>query len=764
MSFSRRKFLRASGLMTTAALLSVEQLMAAIEKNHTAIKSWDSGSAKESIINDLRSKGYSLIPAPQQLKLTGKDIVVDKSWSVSLTPAGKGTKALNSLNEGSASLHSLSFAKTGGNRIVLEVKAGTIKEKLEPNLLKQAYHLQISPREIRISADDETGLFYGVQSLLQLLRPEGNGSFKLPEGSITDWPALDLRFIHWDTKHHQDRMETLKRYIDWSALFKANAIAFEIEDKYEYPRHPIIGAPGAFTKKEMHELTAYAHARCIQLTPYVQAPAHMAYVLKHEEFAHLRADGSNFQICMCDEEAIQLIFDMYQDMIDATPGVDYFFASTDETYYGGTCAKCLKEHSEGKSQISIDYMNRAHKWLAERGRKMFCWIEPPVLPKHIPQLSPDIIDGFVNPDKGKEWIDYDNKAGIKQLAYFSMQGAEYLFSAYFGVGGPRPGSLEDAWEIVPGSKAMGAQMIGAFSAAWDSGVHNEAFWLGWAATMQYAWTAARPSIEQTVADFMDIYYGHGSPDMVEAYKLLEKGAKFYTKMWDMPVSKERGPGYTPSNTKSIDGGKRMDEMLDMPPIPSGVDLKFEPAFAKKYEQKIAEAKELADEMDKLAGILQQNISKVRRNKYNLEVFLSIAYLERYSVKIFPRLARVEAMLESASRAKDKPVNAVNNLINAHKTVGAIISELEGFWPGFTAVWEKSRFKKGRSVNGRDFVYIMDDVKDHIGDRRLGLEYMTAPFERMEMKKWREELWKTIAAYAKANNVPIAEAEEARLED
>src|SRR5690606_23747450 len=157
-------------------------------------------------------------------------------------------------------------------------------------------------------------------------------------------------------------------------------------------------------------------------------------------------------------------------------------------------------------------------------------------------------------------------------------------------------------------------------------------------------------------------------DMVEAYQLLEKGGRFYTQMWDDPVSKERGPGYGNSHGKGV-GTKRTDEMLDMPPIPTA-DLKFEPAFAKKYEQKIAEARLLEGDMDKLAGILQQNITKVHRNKYNLEVFLSIAYLERYSVKIFPRLARVESFLEAASRAKDKPANAVNSLINAHKGVGA----------------------------------------------------------------------------------------------
>ena len=96
----------------------------------------------------------------------------------------------------------------------------------------------------------------------------------------------------------------------------------------------------------MHELTQYALERHIQLVPNVQAPSHMAFVLKHKEFEHLRADGSNYHICMCDEEAMELIFDMYQDMIDATPGVDYFFVSTDEVYYAGICGKCKLEYND----------------------------------------------------------------------------------------------------------------------------------------------------------------------------------------------------------------------------------------------------------------------------------------------------------------------------------------------------------------------------------------------------------------------------------
>ncbi|HLA40489.1 MAG TPA: DUF4838 domain-containing protein, partial [Candidatus Glassbacteria bacterium] len=300
--------------------------------------------------------------------------------------------------------------------------------------------------------------------------------------------------MHWDTKHHQKRPETLRRLLDWYALFKVNMVGFEIEDKYEFPSHPVIGAPGAYTKAEMQELTRYALERHIQIVPQVQAPAHLNYVLKHPEFAHLKADGSNYQACMCDEEAIQLILDLYQDMIDATPGVDYFHVSTDEIYYAGICEKCkkLKPYNEiNRSQTWVDYVNRVHAWMRDHGRRMLCWVEYPLLAQDIHQLPAGLIDAITVPDREPEWVAKLNKAGIGQLAYTSIQGAEYLFPNLFPTryrGGYDRGRLEDARTTVQRVRQAGARPIGSFCAAWDdSGLHEETFMLGWAAMSAWAW-------------------------------------------------------------------------------------------------------------------------------------------------------------------------------------------------------------------------------------------------------------------------------------
>ena len=65
-----------------------------------------------------------------------------------------------------------------------------------------------------------------------------------------------------------------------------------------------------------------------------------------------------------------------------------------------------------------------------------------------------------------------------------------------------------------------------------------------------------------------------------------------------------------------------------------------------------------------------------------------------------------------------------------------------------AVWEKSWYEKGRSVGGREFVHILDDLKDHFADRRPGLEYMLAPYERMALEDWNARLAEFTRAYAK----------------
>ncbi|MEQ6118143.1 glycoside hydrolase family 20 zincin-like fold domain-containing protein [Reichenbachiella sp. MALMAid0571] len=718
-------------------------------------------------VTDLRSMGYAIFPAPQKVDLENKNILIDDSWQVRFDKSVPN-KITSSFAERVQELHSLKFSGQGSGKIELRVNKEAVKGIANLSNSKQAYKITISDGSVRIEGNDETGLFYGVQSFIQLMKPTPRGKFQLPLGTITDWPDLELRFIHWDTKHHRDKVATLKRYIDWSAYFKINAIAFEIEDKYEYPSHPIIGSPDAFTKEEMQELTKYALDRFIQLVPNVQAPAHMAYVLKHKEFEHLKADHeSNYQACMCNDEAMELIFDMYQDMIDATPGVDYFFVSTDEVYYAGICGECKNEYNEeNRSKAWVEYLQRVNKWMKERNRRVLAWVEYPLLPKDISKVPSDVIDAIMGPHKTKEWSVNETKAGIDQLSYSSMQGAEYLFPNYFSTkyrNRQINGRLSDAYRDISNREGEGANLIGTFAAAWDdAGLHSETFWLGWATVTQYGWTKNTPSLQQNIIDFMDLFYGMDSPDMVETYVGLQEGARFYEDLWERKESVERTRGYGNSKGKGV-GGEMQDLLIDPLMIPSAKDLSVEPVFTVKYAEKINEATVLLEKNQRLILHLIRNITRVRHNSYNLEVLLSIALLERYTMNMVINLAKVEDYLVRASKA-DSENQAVSLLVEAHQLSGKILQEQNEMWKALNATWGKSRLAKGAGVGGKDFLHVYDDVKDHFADRRKGLEYMLAPFERMGIEDWRKQLSKVITDFSELHNIPVTGLEAERLED
>jgi hypothetical protein len=388
-------------------------------------------------------------------------------------------------------------------------------------------------------------------------------------------------------------------------------------------------------------------------------------------------------------------------------------------------------------------------------------------------VDQNVIDGIMTSHRNQEWINNENKAGIEQLSYSSMQGAEYLFPNYFPTtyrDRQIEGRLSDSYDAVVNLETRGANLIGTFAAAWDdAGLHSETFWLGWATVTQYGWTKSTPRLQQSTADFMDLFYGFESQDMTEAYVLLEEGARYYEALWDQVVSTERIKGYGSSFGKGI-GGDMTDLTLQMPPLPSlndlgmGMELSPEHTFRSRYEAEIHEASLLLVKNDRLISRLMQNMTRVSHNTYNLEVLLSLAYLERYTIETVLKLATIEESLEAASETKNNPAKAVDLLIAAHKLSGEIIRDQEIMWSDFTATWNKSRLPKNQSVGNKDYLHEFDDVKDHFADRRKGLEYMLAPFERMGMDHWRKQLEDVVIEFAKIHKIPASGLEATRLED
>jgi hypothetical protein len=351
--------------------------------------------------------------------------------------------------------------------------------------------------------------------------------------------------------------------------------------------------------------------------------------------------------------------------------------------------------------------------------------------------------------------------GVTSLVYSPQQGEELLFPGYLPAETPsrrRPveGRLQDPANVVAATLAAGADVSGTFAAAWgDSGLHSETFWLGWAAVTQYGWTPETPSVEQSIADFMDVFYGPGSQDMAGVYRTLMDGARFYEEAWDRAPATRLKPSYGSWAGKGR-GTVRIDYTLTPPALPFGYDedVITEDRFSRLYAEVLAGAPAMRRRIDEAIHILQGRLNN-SRNRYNVEVLLSIAHFEGHFLDMVLDLKRAEdALLEaSALQRQERFKDAHARLNQAHRIVAGSLTARAAMWTDLQQVWEKSWYPKGQSVGGRNFVHVLDDVKDHRADRRVGLDYMLEPFDNIGLEEWNRKL----EAYARdyANSYGLA---------
>ncbi|HET7101122.1 MAG TPA: glycoside hydrolase family 20 zincin-like fold domain-containing protein, partial [Terriglobia bacterium] len=176
----------------------------------------------------LFGRGYTVIPLPQKVEFKGGDFEIGGGWRLEV---GKGVKAddvaIESLKEGLETRHGITLETRGrGKAIELTIQPGSVAigeaaDKNKQALEKQSYKLELAGSGIKITANAPTGLFYGVETLLQLVK-HAEGKRWLPEAAITDWPDLQQRNIYWDDNHHLDRMDVLKQALRQAAFYKIN--------------------------------------------------------------------------------------------------------------------------------------------------------------------------------------------------------------------------------------------------------------------------------------------------------------------------------------------------------------------------------------------------------------------------------------------------------------------------------------------------------------------------------------------------------------
>jgi hypothetical protein len=742
-------------------------------------------------LSPLFSRGYTVIPEPQTVSLGNKDFGFGDGWRLELaggvSPADVGVE---SLIEGLESRFHVNLSApgrqtVGGKVIRLRIAPGsvTIGEALDRDknvLAEQAYKMILAPDNVQITANAAPGLFYGVETLVQLVKRKENDLW-LPEGEIVDWPDLQLREIYWDDAHHLDRLEVLKDAVRRAAFFKVNAFALKLDGHFQYKSAPALVEPWAFSPAQLQELTDYALRYYVQLIPYLDAPGHVSFILKHPEYAKLREyPENNYELCATNPDTYKLLFGMYQDLLDATKGAKYFHFGGDEAYFVGLamnsqCDEATRAQELGSvGKVLAEFYTKTAGYIHDRGRTPMLWAYDPLVPGDVPSLPKYVVSTLNNGPK----FDRALKAnGIRETLYLNaVWGEAFFFPRYFIL--PSTERLQPAQlgenkdvEVVPLVQAMyefasfnparwQADLIGDIDTGWgDEGLHPETFWLGYVTGLAYAWHPGSPSPEEAMDSFFQLFYGPGTLNMARVYQLMSLQGQFWLDSWDVTPTNSRKPlfgsdGIIFKPPKPAAAEFNVDQALPLPPVPSPGYLTLGFDWGQQNARRLQLTENFLRENDELLNLLAVNYRNVEFHQYNLEVFIATAQLYRQNLLMLHDLGRINEFLRLAQQAAfrgDAEV-AVADLDHVLDTAENIRQQRNRVLHDAVETWYKAYYPRVPEANGRRFLHELDDVKDHLADRTVNMSFLVNRELTLPLGEWTAKVRAVRNQYALAHSL------------
>jgi hexosaminidase len=303
-----------------------------------------------------------------------------------------------------------------------------IELALDPSLPQrlgdEGYRLTVDPRSARVAARGAAGLFYGAETLLQLLPAPGAGPVRaaaIPHVEIEDAPRFGWRSMHLDVSRHFFAPSFVRRVIDALALHKVNTLHWHLTDdqgfRLEIRRHPKLTSMGAwregtgtepwsyevkpatadrpryggyYTQDEVREIVAYAAARHVTIVPEIEMPGHSwAALLAYPELsckgvpwtkpADVPFEFSD-PFCAGNDATFALLEDVLAEVMELFPS-SFIHLGGDEakkTPWAG-CPRCQArmkaEGLAGVQDLQSWFMKRVGRFVAARGRRVIGWDE-----------------------------------------------------------------------------------------------------------------------------------------------------------------------------------------------------------------------------------------------------------------------------------------------------------------------------------------------------------------------------------------------------
>jgi len=377
---------------------------------------------------DRRHPTYSVIPKPAFIQEKESSFEITQAFCVAIEKSDSevrnvGLYFTDRLNRASG----LGIPVIEGSKE--DISENALLLRLEPDtegLGKEGYELDIHPDHIVLTARSPAGLFYGIQTIFQLLPVDvysdssasQNGPWDLPCVTIRDVPRYQYRGMHLDVCRHFFPKSFIKKYIDLLALHKFNKFHWHLTEDQgwrieikKYPGltekgayrketlvghsrskpHVFDGTPhgGYYTQDDIREIVAYARDRYVTVIPEIEMPGHATAALA--VYPELSCTGGPFEVatqwgvfedvyCAGNDRVFEFLEDVLTEVIDLFPGT-YVHVGGDECpkVRWEVCEKCqARIEAEGlkdEDELQSYFIRRIETFLSSRGRRLIGWDE-----------------------------------------------------------------------------------------------------------------------------------------------------------------------------------------------------------------------------------------------------------------------------------------------------------------------------------------------------------------------------------------------------
>jgi hexosaminidase len=290
----------------------------------------------------------------------------------------------------------------------------------------ESYQLTVAPDSIIIRGPSQAGLFWGVQSLLQLLPPEAFAAKPvkgmnrgIPCFQIEDQPRFPWRGFMLDVSRHFYTKAEIEKFLDLMALYKLNMFHWHLVDgdgwRIEIKRYPRLTGVGAwrngighgldpksstaygpdgryggfYTQTDIREVVAYAQARHITIVPEIEMPGHSRAALS--AYPELSCTGGPYSTdpdkvtgggvyCAGKDESFEFLQNVLTEVFDLFPG-KYIHIGGDEVNKSNwkKCALCQArikaEGLKSEEELQSYFIRRMEKFINAHGRTLIGWSE-----------------------------------------------------------------------------------------------------------------------------------------------------------------------------------------------------------------------------------------------------------------------------------------------------------------------------------------------------------------------------------------------------